>query len=45
MEIATDDYGPQNHRLVQKIQNGRNSKYRQSNASNPTQLEAMQTIG
>ncbi|KAL9923077.1 ATP-binding cassette subfamily G member 4 isoform 1-T2 [Glossina fuscipes fuscipes] len=44
MEIATDDYGPQNDKLVQKIQNGRNSKYRQSNASNRMQLEAMQTI-
>uniref|UniRef100_A0A1A9WZY3 ABC transporter domain-containing protein n=1 Tax=Glossina brevipalpis TaxID=37001 RepID=A0A1A9WZY3_9MUSC len=44
MEIATDDYGSQNHKLMEKIENGRNNKYRQSKASKRTQLEAMQKI-
>lgn len=45
MEIATDDYGPQNDKLVAKIENGRNNSYRQTKAARIKQLEAMQKIG
>lgn len=30
LEIATNDYGPQNHRLVEKIKNGSNNNYRRA---------------
>lgn len=29
LEIATDGYGEQNHRLIQKIENGKNENYRE----------------
>lgn len=32
MEIATDDYGPLNDKLIEKIENGRNDNYRQTKA-------------
>ncbi|XP_054741592.1 ATP-binding cassette sub-family G member 4 [Anastrepha obliqua] len=31
MEIGTNDYGPNNQRLIKKMQNGRNSEYRLTN--------------
>uniref|UniRef100_A0A0A1XK62 ATP-binding cassette sub-family G member 1 n=1 Tax=Zeugodacus cucurbitae TaxID=28588 RepID=A0A0A1XK62_ZEUCU len=33
MEIGTNDYGPNNQRLIEKIQNGRNTGYRLANHS------------
>lgn len=45
MEIATDDYGPQNDKLIEKIENGRNESYRQNKADKAIQLEAMRKIG
>lgn len=45
MEIATDDYGPQNQKLIAKIENGRNNNYRQTKAARKKQLEAMQKVG
>lgn len=33
MEIATGDYGSQNHKLVQEINNGRNMNYRKETVS------------
>ncbi|XP_075151194.1 ATP-binding cassette sub-family G member 1-like [Haematobia irritans] len=44
MEIATDDYGPQNDKLIDRIENGRNNSYRQTKAARAKQLEAMQKI-
>jgi ATP-binding cassette, subfamily G (WHITE), member 1 len=32
LEIATNDYGPQNHRLTEKVKNGTNNNYRKSRA-------------
>ncbi|KAG5672394.1 hypothetical protein PVAND_002525 [Polypedilum vanderplanki] len=34
MEIANNDYGPQNHRLVKKIKNGRNINYKNTELLN-----------
>lgn len=45
MEIATDDYGPQNEKLIAKIENGCNNSYRQTKAARKKQLEAMEKIG
>lgn len=45
MEIATDDYGSQNEKLIAKIENGKNDSYRQSRATKKEQLEAMQKVG
>ncbi|XP_073827153.1 ATP-binding cassette sub-family G member 1 [Musca autumnalis] len=44
MEIATDDYGPQNEKLIAKMENGRNTSYRQTKAAKAKQLEAMHKI-
>ncbi|XP_037820739.1 ATP-binding cassette sub-family G member 1 [Lucilia sericata] len=44
MEIATDDYGQQNEKLIAKIENGRNNNYRQTKAARKKQLEAMQKV-
>ncbi|XP_061389329.1 ATP-binding cassette sub-family G member 1 [Musca vetustissima] len=44
MEIATDDYGPQNEKLIARIENGRNNSYRQTKAARAKQLEAMHKI-
>ncbi|XP_065356934.1 ATP-binding cassette sub-family G member 1 [Calliphora vicina] len=44
MEIATDDYGPQNEKLIAKIENGRNNSYRQTKSARKKQLEAMQKV-
>lgn len=45
MEIATDDYGPQNDKLIEKIENGRNNSYRQTKAARKIQLKAMEKVG
>ncbi|TMW40210.1 hypothetical protein DOY81_014710, partial [Sarcophaga bullata] len=39
-----DDYGPQNEKLIAKIENGRSNNYRQTKAARKKQLEAMQKV-
>ncbi|XP_037928430.1 ATP-binding cassette sub-family G member 4 [Teleopsis dalmanni] len=44
MEIATDDYGKQNDKLVEKIENGQNDYYRQNKMAKKSQMEAIKKI-
>lgn len=45
LEISTNDYGPHNERLVEKIQNGLNGKYRLSAHNNGSMYDAVVASG
>lgn len=46
LEISTHDYGPQNERLIEKTQNGKETKYRKQNKQQHTaQTYAMERAG
>lgn len=46
LEISTHDYGPQNERLIEKTQNGKETMYRKQNKQQHTaQAYAMERAG
>ncbi|XP_067625363.1 ABC transporter G family member 18 [Eurosta solidaginis] len=40
MEIGTNDYGPNNQRLIEKMQNGRNNEYRLADRFGPATIKS-----
>ncbi|XP_004530367.1 ATP-binding cassette sub-family G member 4 [Ceratitis capitata] len=43
MEIGTNDYGPNNRRLIEKMQNGRNTEFRKSGRPFSTKTSEVET--